>query len=91
MHEMNNWISVNDRLPPNNKLVLTYANGDIKILTYVVVDDSDNYGHWWADEYGDFHSEIADGDVTHWMPLPPPPKSNPTQQMAVLTVPHDNS
>lgn len=88
---MNNWIGIYDRLPPDNEFVLAYANGNTKILIYSVVDDSDNYGHWWADEYGDFHSEIADGDVTHWMTLPQPPKSNPTQQMAVLTVPHYNS
>lgn len=84
---MNIWISVNDKLPPDNEFVLVYVYGQIKVYFYAVSDDGQERCHWWEDEGGSFHSDIADDDVTHWMPLPQPP----TRRMAVLTVPHYNS
>ena len=67
----NKWISVGDRLPEigDEVLVLTEFK-DIRIYSYMRIDQEtadvvweDDYGHW---------EEIA--SVTHWMPLPEPPK-----------------
>ena len=68
-----NWINVKDQLPPDDESVLVYVNGNIRIFSYVVSYLVDMRAHWWVDESGDYHSDIADGDVTHWMPLPQPP------------------
>lgn len=68
------WISVKDKLPPDDTFVLAYVNGEIRIFSYEVSRLADTHAHWWADEGGDFHSNIDDGDVTHWALLPQPPK-----------------
>ena len=59
------WISVNDRLPEDYKQrVMVICTGDYPI-GYPKID-TDRYvrGHWVR--YGIY--------VTHWMPLPQPPK-----------------
>lgn len=63
------WISVDDRLPNDGEVVLCWAeNGKnqtknlLKQVTYVQ--------NKWI--YGTY-STFIDG-VTHWMPLPEPPK-----------------
>lgn len=56
----NEWISVKDRLPDEDTRVLVYIKG-----TYTFFDtDRILYGKWvrW------------NASVTHWMPLPEPPK-----------------
>lgn len=68
------WISVEDRLPNKNNYVLAFVDSfvwvgkQIKILSprgfangkWIVADwDTGNYIHY---------------NVTHWMPLPEPPK-----------------
>lgn len=67
------WVDVKDQLPPDDSSVMVYVNGDIRIFGYVASYLVDTRAHWWVDESGDFHSDIADGDVTHWMLLPQPP------------------
>lgn len=67
------WVSVKDRLPDNEKPVLAYygfyrEKGDlgarfIGTLTYFSHDQDP---HWQHESTGLF--------VTHWMPLPEPPK-----------------
>ena len=62
------WISVNDRLPEENGRYLTASKrwGD-KIVVFDLWFDG---GFWYIDEEGDvFYFE-----VTHWMLLPEPPK-----------------
>jgi hypothetical protein len=69
------WISVKDRLPEQNKYVLTYnfnttwslnGNGSkCQILAYVEIDDGI---YVFLSECGTSY------DITHWMPLPPFPK-----------------
>ncbi len=90
---MSDWISIDcqddDTLPEADSTVLAFANGKIRVLTYEVVREDDDYSHWWNDEDGEYCYDIDSGDVTHWMPLPRPPE--PTRKMAVLTVPHYNS
>jgi hypothetical protein len=65
------WISVNKKMPPLNERVIALESdesdfyGDIyKLFTH------DNNGEiTWYDDEG-----YSYGCVTHWMPLPKPPK-----------------
>lgn len=60
------WISVEERLPEKNGYYLVYTMyGYIEVERYKTWDDDDlDGGYWWEFE----------GLVTHWMPLPEPPK-----------------
>lgn len=58
------WISVNDRLPKNGQSVLTYKNGTCDIMTYEAQRNGWISGSWF------WSMAVA----THWMPLPQPPK-----------------
>ena len=56
------WISVEDRLPKKEGLYLVYTKkGYIEIDRFAIFD----VGYYWV--------ELEDY-VTHWMPLPEPPK-----------------
>ena len=57
------WISVKDRLPEMEQDVLVADNGFIAVWTF--------YGDYWEDSHG-WWQEFD--EVTHWMPLPEPPK-----------------
>jgi len=68
------WISVKDRLPEKNGkssifcLVNTVYDG-------IVVRPFNEFHHCWDDEESDdYYSDSINGLVTHWMPLPQPPK-----------------
>lgn len=69
------WISVKDRLPEFYDWVLvaveSVAGPSIIVTAYrnrlVKMED----WHWW---WFGYPSEI--GEVTHWMPLPPPPEGS---------------
>ena len=68
----NEWIDVKDRLPKINEEVLVFlSRGKIEIrfrLNEYYADGGDLYNRIaWSDQ-GVFN------DVTHWMPLPEPPK-----------------
>lgn len=52
------WISVDDRLPGADGRYISYNGEDIKIRSF----DPVRQGSWIL------------GEVTHWMPLPEPPK-----------------
>ena len=62
------WISVKDRLPEENGRYLT-ANKrhDDKIDVFDLWFDG---GFWYIDDEDD----MFDFEVTHWMPMPQPPK-----------------
>jgi hypothetical protein len=80
---MSEWISVNDRLPPESVEVLVFCKFDNSPLiahhSYGVWHEKcDNiviHGDAWYDT--EIH-EVVIGDtgyqITHWMPLPEPPK-----------------
>ena len=59
------WISVTERLPESGKesvlIALRWGGVDIGLC-----ED----GRWRSE----FVNEYEDGEVTHWMPLPKPPK-----------------
>lgn len=68
------WISVNERLP--------YKDGDSSICclvndTYdgIVVSPFNEAHNCWDQEDGDdYYTDAKGGKITHWRPLPPPPK-----------------
>lgn len=75
------WISVEERLPNNDwgthwkerkyYLVITAPSGLMSVATY---------GHkefgWWVDRCSQILDEKTYRKVTHWMPLPMPPKGD---------------
>lgn len=64
------WISVEDRLPERKQVVLCYR-GDFRgdmMNTYVYLGSGN-----WEDDYGYRGTSEHEG-ITHWMPLPEPPK-----------------
>jgi hypothetical protein len=66
---MGDWIDVNDKLPPNDELVLTYGFSDALYIIYwrqeVARYRSPDELKYWT------NSHIK---PTHWMDLPKPPK-----------------
>lgn len=71
MNEILKWISIKDRLPEIGKSVLIYYpywDGD-EIQVAKLDDDEITF-----DVCGEFN--IGVGAVTHWMPLPEPPKES---------------
>ena len=62
------WISVNDRLPENNQWALCFMKdksfGTFRVLQW-------NYIDW---QWNDGNERWKEKDVTHWMPLPEIPK-----------------
>lgn len=69
---MSEWINVKDKLPEINKEVLIYRGSYIgvpmSIYTYLGHDE-------WEDEYG-YWTRADDEGITHWMPLPKPPRED---------------
>ena len=57
------WVSVEERLPKRDRAVILY--GDDIIETGYCALDTDIF-------YSD-SGDLKHSDVTHWMPLPPPP------------------
>ena len=56
------WISVEDRLPETTELVLITDGENIATLAYIAYEKG---GGRWANKVT---------SITHWMPLPTPPK-----------------
>lgn len=64
------WISVKDRLPEEGVLVLRYGNDVKKFdVDYIITFDHPHEPYIWARLLVDEYLK-----VTHWMPLPEPPK-----------------
>lgn len=61
---MSEWISVEERLPPEDQLVLCWC------------DDGDNAACEVSSHHNSFFTDWTFEllPVTHWMPLPEPPK-----------------
>lgn len=69
------WIPVTERLPNCNGCYLVWRphffGGKIGMPSICYFDGSNT----WHDSYGvDFERTLRPEDVTHWMPLPQPPK-----------------
>lgn len=69
------WIPVGERLPEAHVNVLCYTKGG-----GIVRDRYD--GITLSDGTHQFHGDREEWrfDVTHWMPLPPPPSTTPNDQ-----------
>ena len=67
------WIPVEERLPESDDNVLVIVNGECKTMTfeeaYMLASYYPGEG-WIVEEYEDWENPV----VTHWMPLPEPPK-----------------
>ena len=61
--KVQHWINVKDRLPENDDDVLLATSGGIGLGYYNIYFDE------WTDYTNDDNNR-----VTHWMPLPEPPK-----------------
>lgn len=59
------WISVKDRLPEKQKLVLATDGKNYCLMTH----DSFGFGHYTCE-----WCNVNNYDVTHWMPLPEKPE-----------------
>ena len=77
------WISVEDRLPEDSGYYLVVYrdkyNGSISIAFDMYVKC--NVGEWWESEFACditkqflWATRLQEQEVTHWMPLPEPPK-----------------
>lgn len=69
------WISVEDRLPTDDRTVICADYGKFKINDYIPAPDEIfgcNFykGNWLGDAFGDYPYILK---VTHWMPLPTAP------------------
>lgn len=65
------WISVDERLPEKTGLYLIVWDGSVAAAY--------RHTHWtlgefWNNDLDGGISVIPDSEVTHWMPLPEPPK-----------------
>jgi uncharacterized protein DUF551 len=63
------WISVNDELPSEFTRVLISCNEGI-------CGGKLTYGTWQCDPIGSYAGDGCVFEVTHWMPLPEPPKDD---------------
>lgn len=69
------WVSVEDRLPENDNPVLCwYLSGDGNYYHTVGICLRFNFGYIWDVEIDANDCGYGCKKVTHWMPLPEPPK-----------------
>jgi len=72
---MNEWISIEDRLPEDDVRVLLMTE---KGFSVGAADHHDNVGVSWRIGNSmiawDYEYNLDDLEVTHWMPLPEPPR-----------------
>ena len=62
-----NWIKVTERLPDDEDVLASFKGwDDIEFQRVLYFDHSDNKWYDW--------SATEHTNVTHWMPLPEPPK-----------------
>ena len=76
---MSEWIDVKDRLPENDYgkhwkdrqyyLVVISPSGLMRVAKYGYKDKD-----WWIDSHDCVLTKERYNEVTHWMPLPEPPK-----------------
>ena len=60
------WISVSDRLPERDKYVLVFVKG--------AYDDGEEFQYISSDYHNGVRFDQYSELVTHWMPMPEPPK-----------------
>lgn len=72
---MSEWISVKDRLPDNDDFVLAIVSGKTGSIK---LDNAYELAQFSMDEGWilEMWPEWEDPKVSHWMPLPEPPKED---------------
>ena len=63
----NPWISVKDRLPIKERWVIVVADGAMNCAWY-------DKKRGWHNGFNERPKNIRIEEITHWMPLPTPPK-----------------
>ena len=58
------WIPVSERLPEHGAIVLCHMSFDVATMQW------DGHSRLWVSLFSDYEVNV----VTHWMPLPEPPK-----------------
>ena len=66
------WISVDDRLPPDNMMVLAYCNIR-KTTGYAVVSQQQAWSFYHFTKNSENQALAMANDISKWMPLPQPP------------------
>lgn len=75
------WISVSDRLPKKGKWISCRLESGETILAKADIFGLGGRGHWYISSEEGIDTGVSKKiytsywtDVTHWMPLPKPPK-----------------
>ena len=63
------WIRVEDEKPDTGQYVLVYHKDGVMQCAQYLISGYDDRGLWVLDHY-----YKDQGEITHWMPLPEPPK-----------------
>lgn len=69
---MNDWISIKDRLPEFDQTIISTDGDYIAITTFTKGHGEFNFWQLLSSGCGCCDTDM--GNVTHWMPLPKPPK-----------------
>ncbi len=75
-----NWTPITERLPEENKVVLVLSNDyGTAMMHFGFYEGKGNWGYLSTGEVfvGEDNTQLSsslDNTVTHWMPLPEPPK-----------------
>lgn len=78
-HKSDGWISVKDRLPGENTLVLCYAKSTTGEGNQYFIGAIAHREFWFLKVYdGRVSHPVPHWEVTHWQPLPEPPKDGDT-------------
>lgn len=69
------WISIKDKLPvPCNMVLVVHEDKEIYIGNWTQSYKGFDYNADFNRHYNDRQNPHADKVITHWMPLPNPPK-----------------
>lgn len=73
INNMESWISVEEQKPNNNDYVLVFCEHGVTLAEYTTFNSGNEL--WWAVyAIGTYEDSREAKQVTHWMPLPKPPK-----------------
>lgn len=76
MEAVPKWISVKDEMPPMYRMVLITGNNSAGESFGVIKGSYDgDKAQWYRNDIGQYAKSRGD-TVTHWMPLPEPPKED---------------
>lgn len=80
----NKWISVSDRLPKENEIVLAFVNN---VVRFCIFNKDLNFERQTENSGNDRIIKFYWKDVTHWQPLPSPPEQKIIQVNSVYDSP----